>query len=176
MTDPRLERGDLPPEFNRAVEGQTPDTRDPEEPHLQYNPPHPAPGLGPSGIYDIVREELDGPARDAINAARARFEHGETEQGTPMPTQDFNRAGWDSQDIEEVQQEDRERGLNLDNEPEFDEQAQYEYDTWALEEMQARHDERWGDRESVDDYEKYLEDIPDHSVDQSNDQDIGPEH
>ena len=148
MADSFFDGGNLPPQFNRASGFDPgPEPKQPDDPELNYDPPEPVPGLGSGGtinVRDVVQEELDGPTRDAIQQAQDRMDRGESEMGDSVLTPEFNR----SQEIEGARKEDQERGLGL--EPEWDEQAQQEYDRWQVEESQARYDERWGDPENDD--------------------------
>lgn len=162
MADSFFDGGQLPPQFNRAsgIEPE-PEPKRPDDPELNYDPPEPSPpGLGPTVTPTVTREELDGPSRDAIQQAQDRMDRGETEMGDQMLTQDFNRVGWTSQEIEEVQQEDQGRSLDFENE--WDEQAQRDYERYSLEAAKERYDERWGEKEEIDDHERF-----DESIDQS---------
>lgn len=156
MPDVFFDGGQLPPEFNRAS-GAGPEPKRPDDPELNYDPPKPSPpGLGPGGATvtpEVVKEELDGPSRDAREQAQDRMDRGETEMGDPMLTQEFNRAGWTSQEIEEVQQEDQARSRDFDNE--WDEQSQREYERFSIDMDKDRYDERWGEQDAVEDHERY---------------------
>lgn len=146
----------MPPKFNHAANGEPVVENEPrefDEPHLKYNPPVLVPGGQAPVVNEVAREELDGPARDAIEQAQDRMDRGRTEADGQILTQDFNQAGWSSKEIQGVEQEDRDRGLEL--EPEWDEQAQYEYDRWALETLAAEHDDKWGEQEDVEQAEDY---------------------
>ncbi|TWU59596.1 hypothetical protein [Crateriforma conspicua] len=169
MADPFFDGGQLPPQFNRASGFDPgPKPKRPDDPELNYDPPEPAPpGLGPSGATvspEVAQEELDGPSRDAIQQAQDRMDRGETEMGDPILTPEFNRAGWSSQEIEDAQKEDQRRGLDL--EPEWDEQAQREYERYSLEAEKERYDERWGEQDAIDEYERFAS-----SMEQSNGKD-----
>ena len=157
MADHFFDGGQLPPQFNRASGFDPgPEPKHPDDPELNYDPPYnpPGPGLGgATTTQDVAKEELDGPARDSIQQAQDRMERGETEMGDPMLTPEFNRAGWASQDIEEVRKEDQDRGLDFDNE--WDEQSQREYERYSLEAEKERYDERWGEQDAIDDYERF---------------------
>lgn len=156
MADSFFDGGKLPPEFNRAS-GAKPEPKRPDDPELNYDPPEPSPpGLGPGGATatrEVAQEELNGPSRDAIQQSQDRMERGETEMGDPMLTPEFNRAGWSSQEIEEARQEDQSRGLDFENE--WDEQSRREYERFSLEAEKERYDERWGEQDAIEDYERY---------------------
>lgn len=159
MADSFFDGGQLPPQFNRAS-GFDPeaDPKRPDDPEFNYDPPEPAPpGLGPTVTPDVSREELDGPSRDAIQQAQDRMDKGETEGGDPMLTPEFNRVGWTSHEIENVQKEDQDRSLDFENG--WDEQAQREYERFSLEVAKERYDERWGDQEAIEDHERFAENM-----------------
>lgn len=177
MAEPQFfDGGQLPEDFNHAASDEINDrdAQDPEEPHLRYNPPELVPTPGGSQISEIAREELNSSARDAIDQARDRMERGETELGDPAIADDFERAGWSSLEIEEVANEDRDRGQHGDDE--WDEQAQREYERWSMDESARQYQDRWGDREDVESYESYgdyerslMDQIPDRSQDLGSD-------
>lgn len=145
--------GKLPAEFNHAAGGEDLISKEPNKPHLRYNPPQLVPGMSAPEITEVAQEELDGPTRDTISQAQDRMDIGENEMGDPILSPEFNRTGWTSQEISKSEQEDRERGLDL--EPEWDNQAQHEYDRWALDTLQARHEDKWGERDAIEHYEEY---------------------
>lgn len=158
MADPFFDGGHLPPQFNRASgAAPEPERKRPDDPELNYDPPEPSPpGLGPGGATvtrEVAQEELDGPSRDAVQQAQDRMDRGETEMGDPMLTQEFDRAGWSSQEIEDVQQEDQARSLDFENE--WDEQSQREYDRWQMESARDHYDDQWSEQEATEDYERY---------------------
>lgn len=177
MAEPQFfDGGQLPEDFNQAASNGIPerDVQEPEERHLRYNPPELVPTPGGSQISDIAREELDSAAHDAIDQARDRMERGETEMGDPILRDDFQRAGWTSEDIEEVAQEDRDRGQHLGED--WDEQTQREYERWSIEEAQHRYDERWGEQDAIELYEEYERNLMDQIPDRSQDRGIDFEH
>ncbi len=150
-----FEGGHLPPEFNGAAEGQSKEPKRPADPHLRYNPPRPVPGLelgSTPEINDIAKEELDSNTRDAIEQAQKRMDHGENEMGDSI-TPEFQERSWESEEIEAMRKEDESRGPR---QPDWDDQAQHEYERWEMEESRARYEDRWGDRDAIDHAEEYF--------------------
>ena len=187
MADTFFEGGRVPRQFNRASGFDPgPEPRHPDDPELNFDPPEPSPpGLGPGGAtisHDVLQEELDGPTRDSIQQAQDRMDRGETELGDPMLSSEFNRASASSQEIEEVRREEQGRGLDL--EPEWDDQAQQEYDHWQIREAEAKYNERWGDTQdpdrSEDQEQAYSDFMQDQNAELEANKDLsldqGPEH
>jgi len=170
MADEFFAGGTMPPKFNHAAAiDQEP--KAPDEPQLRYNPPELV--LGGSSvpqIHEVAREELDGPAQDAIQAAQDRMQQGQSEQGEPI----VKRSGWSQEDIRSVEQEDRDRGLEL--EPTWNEQVQREYDRWALDTLAAQHDDKWGEKEAMEHAEDFQHRMHQSQEVASEHNDIGHEH
>ena len=139
------------PEFNAAADPNPP--KEPKTPELRHDPPVVAPTPGgtaqfrPPPVAEVAREELDGPARDAVEQARDRMDRGESETGDPLLTEAFDRAGWSSPEIEEVRR-DAENPPHLDLEPEWDEQARRDYERFQMDQLRDRAAERDRDAET----------------------------
>ena len=136
------------PRFNAAADPSPP--REPKTPELRHDPPVlvPTPGgatrFRPPPVAEVAREELDGPARNAVEQARDRMERGENETGDPLLTAEFNRAGWSSPEIE-AERREAENPPHLDLEPEWDDQARREYERFQAEQARDQYEQRWGE-------------------------------
>lgn len=152
-------RSHLPEPFNQAALGEQTKENEYDEPQHNFNPPELVPGG--THVREVAREELDGPTQDAIQDAQDRMQLGMDERDQPIHEQE----GWSQEEIREVENEDRDRGLGL--EAEWNEQARHEYDRWALDTLAAEHDDKWGEKEAIEQAEQFQR-----NIDRSTDREI----
>lgn len=100
-------------DFDRA--SKDPNAKEPETLTPEYRPPELVPGgvvyAAPDSptLDEVMREELDGPARDAMRDAQHRFDEGHSEGGDL--TQDASPdQGWTRDAALEFERSDSERG------------------------------------------------------------------
>ena len=169
--------GQLPEDFSHAASGDAPEpeTRPPDSPDLEYNPPELVLGSDSHQISDITREQLNPSERDAINEARERMNNGESELGDHILQEQFRSAhsnGNEQKSEPEVERQDL-PPTDAKDMSDLSDQELHEYDQWALDLMQHQYDERWQEKDTIE----HAEDFQQNMLDQldSHAQDRGPD-